>query len=585
MNYRERPGRVGPSFISGALAGLVVGTLQLGCGGGLSADESNGTNPPGTGTGGSSGIIGGGNGGSTVITQGCTGCVDPGTKAIHRLNDAEYNATVQDLFDDPALAPARGWLPGEVHGFDNIADSLHVNDAQFEKYFNAAADIANGAFARADQLAKWVICADGTPACAQSVIEAMGLRVWRRPLLPAELTTMMGIYDRAVAQGLDHTNAVKELLKAFLTSPEFLYRIEFDADPTSAVQHDISQYDLATRMSYFLWSSTPDDELLQQAGASLLSDPATLSSAIDRMLQSPKSNRLVMNFAGQWLDIRGVPGHRAFPDKFPDWSPELGASMATEAYSFFSEFLHSDLPWTDFLRADFNYVDSRLAAHYGMTDPGAGVVRVVDTADARMGFLGLGAFLTSSSYPQRTSPTSRARRILSDLLCTPPPEPPPAVAAEVAQLLADEEANQGSAADASQDIKAFLEQHRTDPGCAACHAIFDPYGMALENFDGIGKWRTAYPSGTAIDGVATLTNGTVLNGLPGLVETISPDPRLTSCVTDKLFIYALGRGMVATDTPYLDAIKASWTSGSPTLKRLAHELVLSAPFRTRHGGF
>lgn len=580
MNRRER----GHAALTGItlLGGVFLGSLVLGCSGGVSSSSDDGTTPMGTG--GTGDIIGGGTGGSTVTPV--EGGVDPGTKVMHRLNDAEYNATVQDLFDDPTLAPARGWLPGEVYGFDNIAESLHVNDAQFEKYFNAATDIVEGAFARPDQVARYVTCADSTPACAEQIVNGVGLRVWRRPLLPAEVTTMVGIYNDAIALGVDHTAAVKEVLKAFLTSPQFLYRIELDANPASTEQHDVSQYDLASRMSYFLWSSTPDDELLQAASASALTDPTSLSATVERMLQSPKSNRLVQNFAGQWLDVRSVPGHRAFPENFPDWSPDLGASMATEAYSFFSEFLHSDLPWTQFLSADFNYVDSRLAAHYDMPDPGPGVVRVVDTNDARMGFLGLGAFLTGSSYPQRTSPTSRARRILSDLLCTPPPDPPPAVAAEVAQLLADEEANTGEAADASQDIKAFLEQHRADPGCAACHSLFDPYGMALENFDGIGKYRTAYPSGTPIDGVATLTSGAVLNGLPGVVEQISADPRLTSCVTDKLFIYALGRGIAPTDQPYLNAIKTNWTTlGSPTLKRLAQELVQSAPFRTRHGGF
>ncbi|HEX2879657.1 MAG TPA: DUF1587 domain-containing protein, partial [Polyangiaceae bacterium] len=181
MNYRERPGRVGPSFISGALVGLVVGALQLGCGGGLSADESAGTNP--SGTGGSSGIIGGGSGGSTVITEGCTDCVDPGTKGVHRLNDAEYNNTVQDLFEDPTLAPARGWLPGEGYGFDNIADVLRINDGQFEKYFNSAASLAAGVFTRPDQVAKIVTCAQGG-TCATDITNALGLRVWRRPLLP-----------------------------------------------------------------------------------------------------------------------------------------------------------------------------------------------------------------------------------------------------------------------------------------------------------------------------------------------------------------------------------------------------------------
>jgi hypothetical protein len=586
MNYRERPSRVGPSFISAALAGLVVGTLQLGCGGGLSSDDATGSNPPGTGTGGSAGIIGGGSGGSTVITEGCTDCIDPGTKGVHRLNDAEYNNTVQDLFEDPSLAPARGWLPGEGYGFDNIAEVLRINDGQFEKYFNAAASLAAGVFTRPDQVAKIVTCAQGG-TCATDIANALGLRVWRRPLLAAELTSMVGVYDRAIAQGLDHNGAVKELLTAFLASPEFLYRMEFDPDPTSVAQHDLSHYDMASRLSYFLWSSTPDDALLAQAANGQLQDPATLNAAVDRMLADGKSNRLVMNFFGQWMDVRGVPGHSAVPETYPEWSVDLANSMATEAYSYFSEFLHSDLPWTQFISADFNYVDARLATHYGITEPVTGVQRVVKTDDQRMGFLGLGAFLTASSLPTRTSPTSRGRRVLSDLLCTPPPDPPPDVQAQVDELLMQEEQNPSPTTSAAQDIRAFLDQHRADPGCAACHSIFDPYGMALENFDGIGKWRTAYPSGNPVDPSTQLLDGTVLNGLPDVVAAISADPRLSSCVTEKMFIYGLGRGTLPTDNPYLATITARWTNaanGTQTLKRLLQELVTSAPFRTRHGG-
>jgi len=578
MISRERPALVGFAL----LGGLVLGTLQLGCSGGLEADTGPaGPAVPGAaGTGGNPGIVGGGSGGSVVDTT----MGDPGTKGVHRLNDAEYNATVQDLFEDPALGPARGWLPGEGYGFDNIAEVLRINDGQFEKYFNAAGDLAESIFARADQVAKIVSCAAG-PTCATEIVNAFGLRVWRRPLLPAEVTSMVGVYDRAVAQGLDHTAAVKELVRAFLSSPEFLYRIEFDLDPASTTPHDVSQYDMASRLSYFLWSSTPDDAMLAQAAANQLHDPAVLRTTVESMLQSPKSTRLVMNFAGQWLDVRGVPGHTAFPEVYPSWSDALGNSMATEAYSYFSEFLHSDLPWTDFLRADFNYVDSALAAHYGMANPGPGVVRVTDTTDQRMGYLGLGAFLTASSLPQRTSPTSRARRILADLLCTPPPDPPPEVRAEIDNLLAGEATAPTSPTSPSQDIRAFLEQHRSDPGCASCHSIFDPYGMALENFDGVGQWRTTYPSGAPIDPTATLSDGvTQLNGLPSVVEAISADQRLTSCVAEKMFIYGLGRGTVATDDPYLTAITSAWTSGQPTLRRLAQELALSAPFRTRHGG-
>lgn len=545
---------------------------------GAAGDGSVGPGPgPGQGTAG-----GGGLAPQPPVVAGGT---DPGTKGVHRLNDEEYNNTVRDLLGDPTLDLARGWLPGEAYGFDNVAEVLRINEAQYEKYFDAAVTLADNVIARPDALARIAPCAaDANPGCRQSIVENFGLRAWRRPLQPAEVTTMVGVYDAAIALGLDHQGAVHQLLRAFLSSPQFLYRVEFDPDPTSVTPHPVTSYELASRLSYFLWSSTPDDDLLTQAQTAALSDPTALAATVSRMVADPKSERMVRNFSGQWLGIRGVPGHRAFPDLFPSWGADLGESMAAEAYAYFSEFVHSDLPWTQFVSADFNYVDARLAAHYGMEATGAGMQRVVNTADQRVGFLGLGAFLTTSSLPQRTSPTSRARRILADLLCTPPPEPPPAVRDQVDQLLAEAEANPDENAADVQDIRAWLEQHRENPGCATCHAIFDPYGLALENFDAIGQYRTVYPNGNAVVATGELPGGVVLDGLPGVVAAISADPRLTSCVTEKLFIYGLGRGVVETDRPYLDALTQAWVAGgAPTLSQLIQHLVTSAPFLTRHG--
>lgn len=578
---------------------IAAGALALGalaCSGGLATepgasgdnDPNNpgaaGTDPMGTGgttdpgTGGTPGIAG--TGGTPTVELPPEPGVDPGTKGPHRLNDLEYNSTLQDLFADPTLDLSQGWLPGQAGGFDNIASQLHMNDATYEKYFAAAATVADSVFARADQLALIVICADATPACAQSIIESFGLRVWRRPLEPSEVTNLLAVYTAATTGGEDHNGAIKLVVRAMLSSPQFLYRIEFDADPTSAVKHDVSGYELASRLSYFLWSSTPDATLLSEAGAGTLADAGALANTVTRMLGDAKVNRLTRNFSGQWLGIRKVPGHIAFPQQFPTWSPELAASMAEEAYLYFTQFVQGNVPWTQFVSADMNFVDGPLATFYGIPAPATPFAGTVVTTDQRVGFFGLGAFLASSSFPQRTSPTLRAKHILEDILCTPPPEPPPDVKAQVDAMQAEAEANMG---DDVTDIRAFLDAHRSQPDCAACHSIFDPYGMALENFDGIGQWRTQYPNGAAIDPTATLANGTQLNGLSSVVSAVSADPKLSTCVADKMFTYSLGRVIEPTDRPYITEAVHNWlTQGTDlTLRGLAQALVATEPFRMR----
>ncbi|HEX2880865.1 MAG TPA: DUF1595 domain-containing protein, partial [Polyangiaceae bacterium] len=304
-----------PSYL---MAAGVLALSALACGGGtatgpgdsdLNTDPNNqgtaGTDPMGTGgttdpgAGGTGGV--GGAGGSTAqIQPPAEPGVDPGTKGPHRLNDVEYNSTLQDLFADPTLDLSQNWLPGQAGGFDNIASQLHMNDATYEKYFAAASTVADSVFARADQLALIVTCADATPTCAQSIIEALGLRVWRRPLEANEVTNLLAVYTTATTGGEDHAGAIKLILRAMLSSPQFLYRIEFDPDPTSTVKHDVTGYELASRLSYFLWSSTPDDTLLAEAGAGTLADPTALTATVTRMLGDAKVSRLTRNFSGQW---------------------------------------------------------------------------------------------------------------------------------------------------------------------------------------------------------------------------------------------------------------------------------------------
>lgn len=267
----------------------------------------------------------------------------------------------------------------------------------------------------------------------------------------------------------------------------------------------VDPYELASRLSYFLWSSAPDDALLDAAGGDSLGDDEKIVAAVDRMLADAKATRFIENFSGQWLGSRKLPEHAASTAVYPDWSPQLADSMAKEMYLYFGEFLKSDRSWLDFMKADFNFVDGPLAKHYGFKGNVVGSRQRVEIRDdTRFGFAGPVGFLAMSSLGQRTSPTLRGRWILSNLLCVEPPPPPEGVAALSAGVGADE------------NIRTALERHRSAPACAGCHALFDPYGLSLEQFDGVGKYRTTYPDGSRIDASAQLLPSDEQQRRPGV---------------------------------------------------------------------
>lgn len=503
----------------------------------------------------------------------------PAYKAIHRLNRSEYNATVADVLGT-SLQPANGsWRDGEIHGFDNIAEVQQVNTDQYQRYFDAAGVLADDAFGRADFKAKFVTCATPDDACVDTVTGNLGLRLFRRPLAATELANYRAVYAEAQRLGESHEAALKHVLRALLASAEFLYRIEFDPDPASTERHPLSPYELASRLSYFLWSSAPDEALLSAAADGSLVQEQTIRATVDRLLADPtRGPRFVQNFYGQWLGARRVTAHGAAPDVFTTWSPQLAQSLADEMYAYFADFLSSDRSYLEFLTADQNFVDASLAQHYGMPAPaGGGMQKVQITTDQRVGFLGLGGFLAQSSMDRRTSPTLRGRWIMINLLCTHPPEPPPDIP------MIEEAA--GMTDLSKGNVRAILEKHRTNPTCASCHALFDPYGVALEQFDGIGAFRTTYADGSLVDPKTTLIDGTELGSLPELATLLTQDPLFKQCIADNMYIYGLGRVTTKADRPDLDAIVQQWAGGNevPSIRRLVHSIALAENFRSRSG--
>jgi hypothetical protein len=404
--------------------------------------------------------------------------------------------------------------------------------------------------------------------------------VYRRPLETAEIDRAMKVFDGAIGRMLSGTDALLLSLRAMLSAANFLYRVEYDQNPTSLTPHLVSSYELASRLSYLTWSSMPDDALFAKAKDNSLLTSATLEAELTRMLADPKATAFIESFAGQWLDIRKLITHSVTPQVFNTYTPALSDAMLQEGYLWFQEFVNQDRPLSDWFTADFNYVNDTLAQHYGITPPGsAQLKRVAVTTDQRKGFFGLASFLTHTSFPSRTSPTLRGAWVLSELLCSPPPPPPNDVPKLDESATPDEMTEPAG----SENVKQRLERHRTDPTCAGCHRILDPIGLGLERFDGIGRYREAYGNGDPIDPAGVLPDGTTFAGTDQLGELIGKDPRFAACIASKLYTYALGRDIETYDATSLEKLQASWTGRGLTVRNLMKEVVLSNAFRFRRG--
>ena len=324
----------------------------------------------------------------------------------------------------------------------------------------------------------------------------------------------------------------------------------------------------------------PDAALFDAAKNGKLSDAAALEVAVDRLLADPKANAFVESFAGQWLDIRSLLTHSVTPKVFPTYTTALADAVIAEGQLWFQDFLNQDRPLSEWFTADFNYVNDVLAQHYGFPSPGTGaqLTRVVVTTDKRQGYLGLASFLTHTSVPSRTSPTERGAWILSELLCDAPPPPPPMVAT----LEESKDANDTSA-EGAENVRKRLERHRADPACSGCHQLFDPMGLGLERYDGIGRYREAYGNNDPIAPEGLMPDGTPYSGPEELGALVGKDPRFSACIASKLYMYALGREIEALDEAPLQTLQSSWATRGLTLKNLMKEVVLADAFRFRRG--
>ena len=415
-------------------------------------------------------------------------------------------------------------------------------------------------------------------ACAEKIISALAYRAFRRPVTDADIQPLLAFYERGRREGT-FDNGVEMAIRAMLVSPDFLFRIERDPAGLSAGSvYRVNDYELASRLSFFLWSSIPDDELLSLAKQGKLKDPAVLSQQVSRMLDDDRSKALVSNFAGQWLYLRNLAQVKPDPDDFPEFDYSLRQSFERETAMFFADILRTNRPITELLDANYSFINQRLAEHYGVADVYGSQFRRVAMKDPnRGGLLGQGSILTVTSYPNRTSVVQRGKWILDNLLGAPPPPPPP----EVPNL-------QPHGKDGSLlTMRQQMELHRANPVCAACHSRMDPLGFALENYDGVGKWR-AKDAGHVIDASGKLPDGTHFEGMAGLREALLTSRRedFIETVTEKLLTYALGRGLESYDKPAVRAIVRDASSSepnapAPSFNALIHAIVKTAPFQMR----
>jgi hypothetical protein len=496
---------------------------------------------------------------------------DPGRVVARRLGRTAYDNTVHDLLGSEQRFAREFPADDPSGGFDDLAGVLTTSSLQVELYERAAArlgdEVATPGTAAHDRV---VVCDpddDGERACLQTIAAALVPRAWRRPVTDDELAPLVDLLEVAHANGGDFDDAVGLLVRATLTSPSFLFRLERDP---GARAYALAPWEQATRLSYLLWSSMPDDALFAAAEAGDLATDEGIAAEVDRMIDDPRARALVDDFAGQWLPIRALGNVFKDTHLYPQWDAQLRDAMAEELRLDIAIAIAEDRDVRELLRSTTSFVDARLAAHYGLAvkpAPEDGFVEVDLAPIGRAGLLGRAGMLSVLSHPFTTSPTRRGAWVLDALLCRPIPSPPANVDAAPIH-------------GAGSSKRELLASHAADPACAGCHALMDPIGLALEHYDAIGRWRLD-DDGAAIDTAGVLPDGREFADLEELAQVIADDDAFPRCVARKALTYATGRALGPADEPYLDDLVDEWISAGAGLRTLFALVAKSEPLRFR----
>ncbi len=405
---------------------------------------------------------------------------------------------------------------------------------------------------------------------ASEILRRVASRAYRRPATEDELKRLTKIVEEAVEDGDAYESGLQLAISAILISPSFLFKVEEPVSIKPGEYPLVSEFELATRLSYFLWSSTPDRELLTLASKNQLRQPDVLKQQIDRMVRDDRAKDFVRNFAGQWLTLRKLDGIAPNPNKFPQWNDEIRDLARTETYLFFLHTIRENLNVIRLLDADYSFMNESLARFYGIPGVDGDKFRKVSLkGQKRMGLLTHASILAVTSNPTRTSPVKRGKWILDNILGTPPPPAPPGVP----------ELDKG---ELTGTLRQRMEQHRSDPACAACHKLMDPLGLALENYDAVGRWRTK-EGALDIDTTGEFPTGEAIRNPGDLIRVIrdNKSDRFVRTLTEKLMVYALGRGLEYYDRCAIDKIMAAAATEDYRMQSLIYNIVISDPFQRK----
>lgn len=512
-----------------------------------------------------------------MLAVDCTGKRDPGRVTIRRLNKSEYNNTLRDLLVIKDFNASDDFPSDDVgYGFDNIGDVLTLSPLLLERYLAAAEKAMHLAFkSRAfrdkflpnlnekDKLVRFEL--------ARKTLEKFGTQAYRRPIEGGEVGRLLRFVDLALDNKKSFEDGLKLAMQAALVSPHFVFRVEKDPQESKAEAYRLTPFELASRLSYFLWSSMPDDQLFEEARTGNLHKTKSIEDQVRRMLKDPKAKALTENFAGQWLNLRLLRNSSPDPKLFRNWGEPLREAMIKETELFFEAIVQEDRSILEFLDADFTFVNEPLAKHYGISEiQGNDFRRVKVDGGQRGGILTHASILTLTSNPNRTSPVKRGKWILENLLNTPPPPPPP----DAGELPEDGKELSGS-------LRQRMEQHRSKAICASCHQRMDPLGFALENYDAIGAYRIrdgSYP----IDSTGELPDGKKFKGPVGLRSIMRERAaEFRRCLAEKLLTYALGRGLESYDKCAVDDICTAVEKADNRFSSLVLAIVQSDPFQMR----
>lgn len=490
---------------------------------------------------------------------------------MRRLNRTEYDNTVRDLLGT-ALRPGEGFPTDDLGGgFPTVGAALSLSPSYVLAYEAAAHALIEDLFAAEARRSAHVTCDVETAGdtCARTVLGEFARKAWRRPVTEEEVTTLLHPLEVARTVGATPTEGLRHAMAAVLLSPHFIFKVEVSPGA-------LDGFELATRLSYSLWGTMPDEALFAAAASGALVTDDGLRTEVERMLADPRAEALVHGFAARWLDYDDLENHEVNADLFAEFTPELAESMKQEANHFFHDALAADTPVRDLLTTSHTFVDEALSAHYGITEPRPADVpagelwRVDGTPASRGGMLTLGALLTHTSLTSRTSPVKRGDFVFKHMLCGDIPPPPPEV-----EGLPDSEAVAG------ETLRQRMERHSSDPSCAGCHKVMDPIGFGLEHFDAIGRYRT-HDGASEVNASGIMPDDTTFDGAQELAGILANDPRFPFCVTKHFMTYSLGSAMSENvDEDWATYLTEGADLSGGGLKSIITQVVLSRPFRER----